>query len=497
MGVVQKPGRSGPAILVAIAVLAAVWYGLHYYRPWPSGPGTHDLTDMQRKAALASAFRRGEIAALRESGEMVTLGKRDVAGVGKSRCIGEHECYRTVSARRGPDRCGEVHAVLTCAYELVDKAGEPVLGILRTFRGGSQIALPDPSPDAPEWTYDHMQTERPDAKTAGEKACQMGYCGTSFARWRPPPPPADPYAESRRRCEGVLADVAGRGATCLDPTDPRNREFRDCKEGVCGPVMVAVPTGRYTRGTTDSGMEALRKAFPDIPQLGKDEQPAHEVTIGYHLAVGKLEITFDDWEACTRDIRCTSAPAPSDQGWGRGRRPVIGISWEDITRSYLPWLNARLGLSGPYAYRLPTDAEWEYAARAGTTTLYAFGDAGTPSDAVYRAPGAEAGSAKTAETGSLKPNAFGLHDMHGNVAELVEDCINFMIGPSDLPRDGSARETDFFGKKEGCGDRGHRGGSYASGPDGIRSASRGTMKASDRNAATGFRVVRTLWRPPS
>ena len=195
-------------------------------------------------------------------------------------------------------------------------------------------------------------------------------------------------------------------------------------------------------------------------------------------------------EACIRDVRCSPLSFAADEGWGRGKRPVISVSWNDITRHYLPWLNARLGLAGANAYRLPTDAEWEYAARAGTTTRYAFGDTISRSDAQYHDGPIDAPHGKTVEVGSFRPNAFGLHDMHGNVFEWVEDCFSFMNDAADLPADGSPR------REERCSSRAFRGGGYSSGPMSVRSASRYSNSADSRMKGVGLRLARTLWRKP-
>jgi formylglycine-generating enzyme required for sulfatase activity len=498
MGVAQKPNAHGWGTVAAIAFVAAVavYLILLYSWAWLSAPGTHDLTSTQRTAAMKSALKRGGITALREQGDMAILSREDIAHVGNSRCIGEHECYRTESLGRrrswGPDRCAQVQARLYCAYEIIDKEGNTAAALLKTFRRDVHTPLAIP-PDAPEWLYEMMSTERPDAGTAKAKLCEMGYCEPgALTKWKRPPrvEPPDPDAEARKRCNGVLADVVGKGKTCLDPSDPAAREFRDCKDGLCGPAMVALPTGRYTRGTSDAEAEKLIGEHPAVKDRVKEERPAREVTIGHHIAVGKFEVTFDEWEACIRDVRCSPLSFAADEGWGRGKRPVISVSWNDITRQYLPWLNARLGLSGANAYRLLTDAEWEYAARAGTTTRYAFGDTISRSDARYHDGPIDAPHGKTVEVGSFRPNAFGLHDMHGNVFEWVEDCFSFMNDAADLPTDGSPR------KEASCSSRAFRGGGYASGPMLVRSASRYSNSADSRTKSVGLRLARTLWRRP-
>ena len=306
-------------------------------------------------------------------------------------------------------------------------------------------------------------------------------------------PAPDPYKEAREQCNGVLANIVGKGTTCLDPSDPKAREFRDCKDGFCAPTMVALTNGRYKRGTSEAEIASLRRDFSDHTQLGKDEHPERDVAIGYFAAVGKFEVTFDEWDACLADDRCTP---PDDEGWGRGKRPVINVSWDDITREYLPWLNEKLGLSGVNGYRLLTDGEWEYAARAGTTSRYAFGNTISRSDAQFFDGPIGAPLGNTAETGSFAPNAFGLHDMHGNVAEWVQDCFSFMNDAADLPTDGSALDKNKWISSDGCRYRAFRGGSFASGSHSVRAATRGSNAADARHKSVGFRLARTLWLKP-
>ena len=137
--------------------------------------------------------------------------------------------------------------------------------------------------------------------------------------------------------------------------------------------------------------------------------------------------------------------APRIREPARGARPVVHVSWIEISGEFLPWLNRKLGLSGASAYRLLTEAEWEYAARAGTTTKYAFGDMISTAQASFYAYHA-------VEVGSFAPNGFGLHDMHGNVAEWVQDC--FEKGYGAAPVDGSAHSPG------NCSSRVYRGGSW-------------------------------------
>jgi len=239
----------------------------------------------------------------------------------------------------------------------------------------------------------------------------------------------------------------------------RWRKFIGCD--VC-PEMVVVPAGSFMMGSPSS--EAGRD---------DDEDPVHRVTIAYSFAVGVFEVSFAQWDACVSDGGCNGY-SPDDAGWGRGNRPVINVSWEDA-QSYLKWLSAKTGKS----YRLLSESEWEYAARAGTTTAYHFGGSIASSQANY---GGNIG--KTAPVGSYPPNAFDLHDVHGNVLEWVQDCYN--VNYTGAPVDGSAWQSGD------CSRRVLRGGSWLNEPRFLRSALRGWITAGGRNSYFGFRVARTL-----
>jgi formylglycine-generating enzyme required for sulfatase activity len=193
--------------------------------------------------------------------------------------------------------------------------------------------------------------------------------------------------------------------------------FRDCD--VC-PEMVALPAGQFLMGSPDGEKDR-----------DSDEGPQHEVTIK-PFAIGKYEVTFEEWDACVQAGGCNGY-RPGDQSWGRGKRPVINVSWRDA-QAYVAWLSGKTGQS----YRLPSEAEWEYVARAGTTTRYAFGDEIVAKEANF---GSTIG--KTTAVGAYPPNRWGLFDMHGNVLEWVEDVYH--DGYKGAPSDGTAW-TDGEGK---------------------------------------------------
>jgi formylglycine-generating enzyme required for sulfatase activity len=245
--------------------------------------------------------------------------------------------------------------------------------------------------------------------------------------------------------------------------------FRDKDEPWC-PEMVVIPPGEFMMGSTAAEREwAIGQGT--WREWLEAEQPQHPVRIAYPLAVGRYPVTFEEYGHFARSARHAQ---PDDAGWGRGRRPVINVSWED-SKAYVEWLSAGTG----QVYRLLSEAEWEYACRASTTTRYWWGDEITPENANY---GRKVG--KTGEVGSYLANSFGLYDTHGNVWEWVEDRWQDSYG--DAPDDGSAWIVGTDSRRV------QRGGSWANGPGSIRSACRGRNITDSRGVIIGFRVARTL-----
>jgi formylglycine-generating enzyme required for sulfatase activity len=252
--------------------------------------------------------------------------------------------------------------------------------------------------------------------------------------------------------------------------------FRDCPE--C-PQMVVVPAGSFLMGSPAN--EAGRD---------DDEGPQRTVTIARAFAVGKFEVRFDEWMQCVLEEECRMV---SDESWGRGLRPVVNVSWNDAKR-YVAWLAKKTGKP----YRLLTEAEWEYAARAGSLTARYWGN--SELEACQYANVADRTAkkkykdwtfldcedkyAEAAPVGAFRPNGFGLYDMLGNAWEWVEDCYHNSY--RDRPVDGSAWMT-----KE-CQDRVVRGGGWKFEPHFVRSASRSRGTPEDRGDPLGFRVARTL-----
>lgn len=245
---------------------------------------------------------------------------------------------------------------------------------------------------------------------------------------------------------------------------PRTLLFRDqITVDVYGPDMVALPSGRFQMG--------------DNHAMGDDnEQPLHAVTIEHPFALSRYEVTFAQYDMFAR---ATQRKLPSDEDWGRANRPVINISWLDA-QAYTAWLAKQTG----QPYRLPTEAEWEYAARAGTQTAFSWGNEPQSGFAVCDECSSDWGGSQTAPVGSQRPNAWGLYDMSGNVSEWVEDC--YAPNYNGAPDNGAARQAD------GCHYRAMRGGSWFDIVRLMRPAGRYRHPASASQNDWGFRVALDL-----
>ena len=259
-------------------------------------------------------------------------------------------------------------------------------------------------------------------------------------------------AEERRRAEEKRRAEVG-------------RKFRDCPR--C-PELVVVPSGSYMMGSP-SGEE----------YRSDSEGPVHRVTFERPFAVGVYEVTFGEWDACVEGGGCGGYRPPS-QNWGEGRRPVMNVSWDDA-KGYVAWLSRKTGEE----YRMLSESEWEYVARAGTVTRYWWGDAIGRNRANCDGCGSRWDGGQTSPVGSFAPNGFGLHDVHGNVWEWVEDCWHDSY--RGAPTDGRAWTVGGD-----CGRRVLRGGSWGSEPGYLRSADRDRNSAGVRSSGSGFRVARTL-----
>jgi formylglycine-generating enzyme required for sulfatase activity len=242
------------------------------------------------------------------------------------------------------------------------------------------------------------------------------------------------------------------------------QSFKECVD--C-PAMVVVPAGEFMMGSPK-----------EEKGHGSDEEPQHKVSIRQRFAVSRSEVTFEEWDACVTLGGCNYRP--SDQGWGRGTRPVINVSWHDA-RQFVAWLSKRTGKS----YRLLSEAEWEEAARAGGDKSYSWGDELGKNNANCEGCGSPWDLKQTAPVGSFAANKFGLDDMQGNVWQWVEDCWHSNY--QGAPNDGSA-----WTKGANCNDRVVRGGSWDGSPGDLRAANRLNSSSGNRSSRLGFRVGRTL-----
>ena len=261
----------------------------------------------------------------------------------------------------------------------------------------------------------------------------------------------------RLACTAVILTATATFPAAVGAQNPGDT-FRDCEE--C-PEMVAVPAGSFMMGSpeTEEGRH-------------ESEGPVRPVRIEEGIAVGVYEVTFAEWDACESGGGC-GGYRPGDEGWGRGLRPVINVSWQDA-QAYVDWLSSRTGKR----YRLLSEAEWEYVARAGTTGRYHFGETISPESANYGK------RRNTVPVGSYSSNAFGLYDVHGNVWEWVEDCWE-----DDYE---GAPETQSPWESGRCSRRVLRSGSWDYKPEEIRSAYRDSAEVEERDDDIGFRVARTL-----
>lgn len=404
---------------------------------------------------------------------------------------------RTDAADPGEHRVDQTRAALREAARAagmdVEHLDALLLGRYRPRRAaGAKRPRPQPAPTAPEPAVEpeRVREDPPEARTPRAPGPQRGFRNSTLAGVA-----AGIAAllvlglllgsgDSAEEAPSEQLADAPRGAGTTPTSDESaplmeaGTLLRDTlASGGEGPELIVVPAGSYRMGC----VSRLRCA--------PDELPVREVGIPRALAVGVHEVTF---EAYDRFAAETGRVRPGDERWGRGRHPAINVSWDEA-RAYLAWLSDETG----ERYRLPTEAEWEYFARAGSETPWFFGT--DPKALCTHGNGADALTnydrrndacndgvgRRTAEVGSYRPNAFGLHDTLGNLWEWVEDC--YVGSYEGAPTDGTARAVEGT-----CPTRTLRGGGLNSGPDGLRSANR------ERNSPTlslyyiGFRVVREL-----
>jgi formylglycine-generating enzyme required for sulfatase activity len=251
----------------------------------------------------------------------------------------------------------------------------------------------------------------------------------------------------------------------LEPLD----SFRECDK--C-PEMVVMPSGSFKMGSSSD------------EEAPSNENPQHLVRLQSPFAVARYAVTFDEWDGCVADGRCSVRKPDDDRASGRDRKPVVGVSFDDA-KEYVSWISIKTGKS----YRLLSESEREYVTRAGTETLFSWGNTISANQANYLADEGFRGHTITVD--SFAPNAWGLFQLHGNVNEWTEDCYHDRYG--NAPNDG----TTWGGSSRDCRDRVIRGGSWADQQIWLRSSSRDSRSAADHSDTIGFRIARTLAVPNS
>jgi formylglycine-generating enzyme required for sulfatase activity len=257
------------------------------------------------------------------------------------------------------------------------------------------------------------------------------------------------------------------------PVEPSLRAFSTLSDGPDLPEMVVLPAGTFAMGTTPEA----NRSVGVWPMFDAMEGPVHQVSIARRFAIGRYAVTFAQWDACVAGGGCNGY-RPADEGWGRGRRPVVNVNYADAL-SYVAWLRQKTG----QAYRLLSEAEWEYAARGGTTTPFYFGTRISHENANY-------GNFydRTTPVGSYAPNGFGLYDMAGNTAQWVADCHHTSY--AGAPTDGSA-----WIEGGDCTKRNVRGGGWSLSDWTLHVAQRIGDPPAQRNNHLGFRVARDVAQP--
>ena len=358
--------------------------------------------------------------------------------------------FRTVQA---VDLCGwQGAAVDRCMTSLVEDIARLLGGPIST----GVMATPSPGANAPP------------SPTSGRGLAAPATVAPAAVKQEPlPPGEVGATAPGEGAAAPRTADQIPTTPQIHIGVDPRTLPdlaiFKDIDAPWC-PEMVIIPAGKFLMGSAESDADAY-----------SDEQPQREVKCGARFAVGRYLLTFAEYDRFCEVARRRRA---SDEGWGRGRRPVINVSWCDA-QDYLAWLCEQTG----HRYRLPSEAEWEYACRAGTTTRYAYGET------IGHEEGNFAGNVgKTTEVGVYPGNPWGLFDLHGNVWEWVEDV--WYDDHSDAPNDCSARSDCEGG--ESSSDRVVRGGSLDYSSRSCRSACRSRIGPNERGNILGFRLVRML-----
>jgi formylglycine-generating enzyme required for sulfatase activity len=332
-------------------------------------------------------------------------------------------------------------------------------------------------------TWDYL-TEPGLAAVAVEALCVA--LGHRFAGWAAPvanaapspsavpgPSPAAPNPASLPKVENIhgwpaakVQELQRQAAAALG----KPVVFRDrLQSGGEGPEMAVIPAGAFLMGSPVGE-----------PERSDDEGPQHLVTVAQPFAIGRYAVTFEEYD---RYCVARGEIKPDDKGWGRGRRPVVNVNWDDA-QAFCAWLSSETG----QRYRLPSEAEWEYACRAGTTTPFWWGKAITPQQANYDGDYVYNGGSKgvylkgTVPAEKFSPNPFGLYQMHGNVWEWCADQWHGSYR-------GAPTDSRAWVDKSNAGHRAVRGGAWYNKPGYVRSASRDWYGPSDRGSYLGFRLA--------
>jgi len=404
---------------------------------------THSAADTIDNRSAADGDPGHELTT-RRSALSATAGEDVGVAASASAVTGPPATARTGSGRSGLSRIwlgGAAIALIgAIAFWLMTRVEIPVTSRVSDSGAGTAspaVIAPETLQSAPA-----VSREAPAPAEVSAEAAHQGAIG----------PAAEPVAASPR------VPAAGQQAA---KDLVAGRSFRDALTGGgSGPLMVELPAAGYLMGSAGNS-------------LNFEERPQHPVEL-HAFAIGKYEVSFEEYD---RFAQATGRRLPPDEGWGRGDRPVIGVSWQDAT-AYADWLSEQTG----HHYRLPSESEWEFAARGDTTSGFWWEGFMRENPANCFDCGSRWDGSSTAPVGSFQGNKFGIHDTSGNVQEWTEDCYhpNYQNAPSD----GTAWQSP------GCTQRVVRGGSYTSPLDSVRSARRGQYDQGTRLDNLGFRVVR-------
>ncbi|MBP0621849.1 formylglycine-generating enzyme family protein [Cupriavidus sp. LEh25] len=320
---------------------------------------------------------------------------------------------------------------------------------LERLRASAPASAPAPAPKAQQQP---TPAPRPGTSSGGQVSRAPAASAPAAARSAPAPAPAPPSAAAPK------AGTAAVGSVSVAPPPARAGEIRDCP--AC-PVLIALPAGSFIMGSSASDPA---------------EKPPHHVTIGQPFAIGRFEVTVEQWNACVDAGGCQRVPTVAESA---KNSPVRDVSWDDA-QQYVEWLSKTTGK----AYRLPTESEWEYAARGGTTSAFWWGDQMRKGNANCKECGDPWSNDAPAPVGSFGANPWGLHDVNGSVWEWVADCWHSSY--KGAPADGRAWNENA------CGTRVIRGGSWREGASYMVSSTRFKYSPSVRQSQNGFRVARDM-----